>query len=304
MGKSLEVSDRIAALRLKRGETQTQFAAAVGVTQQSVSDWESKAGDDVPSADSYVRLGNLASYPDCLWFWQQAGMNEGAMLSAATKLSQERGTFAATQCVLVPPFRKKGESTPKPEDFLPWPAKYIPDPSSVAYRQIDHRAGDASSAIGGVELKHGTVILLDTSDNDAAGLQPFLDKVILVESKRDPKLHFPGTLPTGVYMGRLHVEPWAGDSLDHMRHLAVLGPPDGPLGALKTETTGRLREICLGEGSSTTKWRLRDPKIGPGHFRAWEMVKAQATEDAKLFPGCMILGRVLTWFRPPSIGGK
>ncbi len=74
---------------MSRFESQTQFAAAVGVTQQTVSDWESETVHAAPSCQSYVRLGNIAPYPDCLWFWDQAGFDPDAMLRAARKLLKE-----------------------------------------------------------------------------------------------------------------------------------------------------------------------------------------------------------------------
>ena len=141
MVKAIEISDRIKALRGQLGKTQAEFAQLIGVTQPAISDWESATGSTGPSSESYARLAGLASYPDSLWFLEQAGVDTNAALSTFGKLQKERGEMALTLCTLVPPFRKKGEASPKPEDFLPWPTKYIPDPNSVAYWQIDHHVG-------------------------------------------------------------------------------------------------------------------------------------------------------------------
>ncbi|MGC9995272.1 MAG: helix-turn-helix transcriptional regulator [Terriglobia bacterium] len=292
MANRLEYSARISALRTHLGKTQKEFALLVGVTQQAVSDWESDAGASTPSTESLLRLGALAGYPDCLWFWEQAGMDQEAGLSQYTKLSQARGELALSQSTLVAPYRKKGEASPKTEDFDPWPTKYIPDPSSVGYWRIDHRAGQISA------LGDGTIIVLDLSDNDATDLMPFWDRVILVESTGEASAHSPALSP-GIHMGRLRIKAWAGTSLDYMSYLAVLWPLQGEL-----RWTSPPPGLCIGSGTSGTKWRLRRPGIEIGHPHAHVVAEAQAREDSRCFPGCTVLGRVLWWFRPPSTSGK
>lgn len=298
MVKAIEISDRIKALRGQLGKTQAEFAQLIGVTQPAISDWESATGSTGPSSESYAQLAGLASYPDSLWFLEQAGVDTNAALSTFGKLQKERGEMALTLCTLVPPFRKKGEASPKPEDFLPWPTKYIPDPNSVAYWQIDHHVGHTTMPQL-VPLGDKAIILLDTSANDAVGFQPFRGKAILVESTGEAAAaHEPGAIPAGVHMGRLRMKAWAGTSLDYMSYLAVLVPLQGEV--RWTSPPGP----SIGAGSSTTKWRLRNPDVEPHHPRASVLAEDQAAEDGRLFPGCTILGRVLAWFRPPSKTGK
>jgi transcriptional regulator with XRE-family HTH domain len=68
-----EWASRIVALRKQLGLLQTQFAARLRVTQAAVSRWES--GDSEPSPENYIRMANLADEVNCLWFWEQAGVD-------------------------------------------------------------------------------------------------------------------------------------------------------------------------------------------------------------------------------------
>lgn len=73
MGKRSEFHEPIRVLRVKQGMTQTDLAKYLGVGQTAVSAWET--GDNTPPADALVKMGNLASYPDCLFFYEKAGMD-------------------------------------------------------------------------------------------------------------------------------------------------------------------------------------------------------------------------------------
>jgi transcriptional regulator with XRE-family HTH domain len=64
---------RVVALRRHLGLAQVQFADKFAVKQSSVSRWES--GRREPSVENYIRMGNLADEPDCLWFWEHAGVD-------------------------------------------------------------------------------------------------------------------------------------------------------------------------------------------------------------------------------------
>ena len=164
MEKPLEVCDRINTLRLKLGKSQAELAELVGVKQPTVSDWETP-GKDVPSSDSYARLGNLAPYPDCLWFWTQAGMNQDAMLSAAAKLLKERGEVPKTKMIAVPPLRRTARETEEVDSLWYLDARLVPNAASVAYWVVD-----ASDPLPSPWHEPGTVIILDTSANDATDL--------------------------------------------------------------------------------------------------------------------------------------
>jgi transcriptional regulator with XRE-family HTH domain len=299
MAKSPEVADRIYDLRSKRRETQTQFAEAVGVTQQSISDWESKTTDAVPSSDSYLRLGTLAPYPDNLWFWGQAGLDQEAMLSAAEKLLHERGKEPPKgKTVAVPRLVAMGETTEKSELRL-WDAKDIPKPGSVAYFEVlPAHHGIARPPIH----RPGTIILLDTSGASATDLQPFWRKVVLVETTDEiQKLKFSFPNPSGpgigLRIGRLYCAS-AGMG-EHSRWHAILHDPDLPC---MDVSFNQLNMESFGEWAvsmTTDKWRLKT-----GDSFDMRLLRARAEEELRLYRGCQILGRVLDWYRPPQEKGR
>ena len=68
-----EWAQQVAKLRKKLGLRQVDFAARFGVTQAAVSGWET--GRKEPSVENYLVMGNMAEDPDCLWFWQRAGVD-------------------------------------------------------------------------------------------------------------------------------------------------------------------------------------------------------------------------------------
>jgi DNA-binding XRE family transcriptional regulator len=71
--KTSEWAQHVEALRGELGETQVDFAKHFNVTQPAVSAWEK--GSKEPSAENYIRMGNMARPPDCYWFWQRAGVD-------------------------------------------------------------------------------------------------------------------------------------------------------------------------------------------------------------------------------------
>ena len=68
-----EWANRIVALRKQLGLLQTQFAERLQVTQAAISQWESGASE--PSAESYIRMANLADEMNCLWFLEHIGVD-------------------------------------------------------------------------------------------------------------------------------------------------------------------------------------------------------------------------------------
>jgi len=73
MAKRSEFAEHIKILRVKQGMDQAELAKRLGMAQTAVSAWET--GQNTPSAEALVKMGNLASYPDCLFFYEQAGMD-------------------------------------------------------------------------------------------------------------------------------------------------------------------------------------------------------------------------------------
>jgi transcriptional regulator with XRE-family HTH domain len=63
---------RIKQLRRRLGLNQTTFGARLRYSAMAVSRWE--CGAQEPTADAYIRLGQLCGKPECWWFWSQAGL--------------------------------------------------------------------------------------------------------------------------------------------------------------------------------------------------------------------------------------
>jgi transcriptional regulator with XRE-family HTH domain len=321
MGKSKEVSDRISALRSKRGETQAQFAELVGVKQQAVSDWESTTGDVSPSCESYMRLGNVAPYPDCLWFWQEAGLDRDAMLLAAGKLLKESGQPSDSKMIAVPrlvgPRKTDPDSVPIFED-----ASFVPIPGAVGYYVVEAAAYDPehhmkagapshskplySENAGYEPINHpGDIIVLDTSSNDSTDLLPFWDEEVLLQTMPEVMKIIAPPWP-GLRIGRLccvsavsgtHVEydPWYA-------HLRPYGSPVlvSPHKISSQELAGnQFGEWILAR--TADKGRLKGSFGSDGYDR--ELVYLRAKEELRLYKGNLILGRVLR-IQPRSKTGK
>lgn len=73
MAKTSKFREPIRLLRVKQDMTQADLAKHLGVGQTAVSAWET--GDNTPPADALVKMGNIAPYPDCLFFYEKAGMD-------------------------------------------------------------------------------------------------------------------------------------------------------------------------------------------------------------------------------------
>lgn len=284
MAKPPEISDRIKALRTERGESQLQFASVLGMRQATISDWESATTDTVPSAESYVQLGNLAPYPDSLWFWQQAGIDQSVMLSAAGKLLKERGELAENKCVAVPPLRTEAAGKGAAFEFVD--AKYVPNPGSVAYCVIERATCREAGLIP------GDVVILDTSSNNSPSLRPFWESEVLVEVTEEVKQLRTARPRPGLHAGRLRLHTPSGGRSPHEHWLAVLFPPRHVL-----EPRGYGEILGMWNISMTAdSYRLRgaDRQFDP------ELLRARVEEELRLYAGCTILGRVIYVIRPPS----
>lgn len=73
MAKKSEFAEPIKILRVKQGMNQTDLGKYLGVGQAAVSAYET--GENTPPAEALVKMGNMAPYPDCLFFYEKAGMD-------------------------------------------------------------------------------------------------------------------------------------------------------------------------------------------------------------------------------------
>jgi DNA-binding XRE family transcriptional regulator len=323
MSKSLEVSERIYMLRTRRGETQTQFAAMVGVSQATVSDWESKTADVTPSCESYVCMGNIAPYPDCLWFWAQVGLDRDAMLLAAGKLLKESGQPSDSKMIAVPrligPRKTDADSEPIFE-----PADSVPIPGAVGYYVVEAAAYDPthhgkagapsdrkplfSENAGYEPINHpGDIIVLDTSSNDSLDLQPFWDQDVLLQTAPETLKIVPAPAPwPGLRIGRLCcVTVATGHQFEYNPWHATLRPPGSP--PLHPPYEISAQQFHGGDfgrwifARTMDKLRLKGGCEPHGYDR--ELVYARAKEELRLYKGNLILGRVLR-VRPASKSSK
>lgn len=73
MAQMSDLPKAIKILRVKQGMNQAEFGKYLGVVQTAVSKWET--GENTPPGEALVKMGNLAPYPDCLFFYEKAGMD-------------------------------------------------------------------------------------------------------------------------------------------------------------------------------------------------------------------------------------
>jgi DNA-binding XRE family transcriptional regulator len=89
--------------RLREGlrMSKAQLAKAIGVTPTTVSDWEK--GKYEPSAEAYIKLFNLESPANSMWYLEKAGVNLARALGVIGRLLQERGVaLTEKQLAAVP----------------------------------------------------------------------------------------------------------------------------------------------------------------------------------------------------------
>ncbi len=85
--------EKIESLRGGLGLDQAEFAERLGMTPAAVSFWG--RGNKEPSAKTYLLLGNLAEYPDCLWFWQRAGLDPARLARITPSLEKRLKAITA-----------------------------------------------------------------------------------------------------------------------------------------------------------------------------------------------------------------
>lgn len=314
MKKHAGIAKRIKRLRKDRVQNQAEFAKSVGATQPMVSAWEK--GDAIPSAGAFLRLGSLAGYPDTTWFWQQAGMEEEALLSAAEKLLKERGTTPGVgETVRVPcevmvrrdeevAMEQTGKSV-----ILPGDPNLVANPGSTFCLVVKE---DTRIDAG---ISFGDLVVLDTSDNQAKDLRPFWNQTVLIDA---------GT-SGGLFTGLLLLQLTNRGDAPNLRWTAIVGnsvvgswngprPPTSkpPTGNMAVTTTffqtrsqhGASRRALI----DVTGMAEGADNIIPHGLPASPTTREENPENAKaldqarseisLDPPYRIVGRVIGWFRP------
>jgi len=190
--KGAQYATRIRRLRESLGMGKQQdLAAAVHVTQPTVSAWEK--GDYPPAADLYIRLGNLAAQYSkldaALWFWAEVGVHRAMLEKLSPKLAK---AMNAEDIKFQEWLLEKGRSKEQKAGG-----------SSLAFYIFDRYVNDLA-------LEEKNLVRLDVSATDVKSL---LDKIALVE------ISLPDS-PVRHVMGRLRVMPEGREGYWY----AVLGP--------------------------------------------------------------------------------
>jgi len=288
MKKIPSAGERIKSLRTARGETQAQFADVVGVTQPMISAWE--GAREIPSSETYLRLGNLAAYPENLWFLEQAGMKSGLISSIANELVKGR--------VPIPLARKTPEGIEETQIVVPLPERFIPNPDSTVCLIVDEKSASLVFA-------EGDVVVLEPA-SDPQDPQPYWKQIVLVEFTEPGRdwCHW----PTGLFMGRLHCKRYA---LTDLTYFATVGPFND---SERTWRPGRGESIAIGlwehpgppkepdEGSERQKAEAESRVMAAEpteKMDAQDEAQEQAPEELRVWEGCKIIGRVVAWFRSP-----
>jgi transcriptional regulator with XRE-family HTH domain len=150
--------DKIKALRSAMGMSQKEFAEALGVGQPVVSAWEQ--GHYKPSAEKYATLGNLARFPDSMWFYERTGVDRESLLKATDEL---RAPAARGEVVHIHPIKRleQGRGATEP---LAFPASMIPSPAATSYLRV-------TDGFLRPTFNEGDILIVDESEMDLRRLE-------------------------------------------------------------------------------------------------------------------------------------
>ncbi len=290
MKRDKEAGAKIRALRKsqKPAPTQAQFAKSFGVTQSMISAWE--AGRDTPSAEIWIKLGELAGYPDCYWFYARAGLDPQKLLAATEKLFKERiqptdSPLVEGRTVLVP--RVQSLRGLEPAGLpVPMPVQLVPNPSSTYCLGISFTPG-----------QFDRWAIVDTADAEAEDLGPFWGLPALIEFA--PIDQAPPLWPGGLEIGTLFLEEDEQNPDGTPWYARFLGPYPGGMLIGTSMRIGRWIESRQSRIAAT----LQSEEAVPGLEEGWDAKRVavsirsgRALREMRLAPGCKIIGRVITWW--------
>ena len=150
--QSKELGQRIRDVRksqnLDEPPTQEAFAKKLGAARSQVSAWE--AGRQRPSKEKLIALGNLATYPHNLRFWEEAGVAPAAFEAAIRRTLQQRRSepalAEATPIARLDASALLRRLNPKeeiveadPVDTVPFPSLFVPDRASTVCVEVTKR---------------------------------------------------------------------------------------------------------------------------------------------------------------------
>lgn len=326
MKSGSEIGERVKKLRTALGMNHEQFAERLRVARPRISEWE--AGKGVPTAEAYLALGDVAAYPENLWFLEQAGMKSALILSIANELVKGR--------VPIPLAHKTPEGIEETQIVVPLPERFVPNPDSTVCLVVDEKSA-------GLVFAEGDVVVLEPAA-EPRDPQPYWDNLVLVEFT-EPRRN--SGWPEGLFMGKLRCKRYAFADLSYY---ATVGPLSD---SESTWAPGRSESVIIGawehapppkepvEGSERAKAEAELPKIGAEYAlirkkytqgsitvntpelqaatrqlqeaeariavalrqekqTAKEEAERQAPEELKVNDACKIIGRIVAWFPRPK----
>jgi len=277
--------ERIRALRDDLKMNQGQFAKALKVGQSAVSAWED---GKTPSKETYVLIGNLAPYPENLWFWGQGGLDSEAMLSAASQRQRERGALPASGRVVEIPFKRRtAYGVENAGSTLSLPSEIIRDLGST-YCLLVGRESTGSL------LAPGDVVVVDTSEMELPSLNR---QVVLVDFDPpetrsalalDEHHRHMAVWPGGLFMGRLVVR----FEDEQYRNFAWAAEVSASIRLLVGLWQYKVPSEAFNEAGD-----FRNPQ---DRARFATEAKSSGLANLALLPGCRLMGRVIAWLHPPT----
>jgi SOS-response transcriptional repressor LexA len=171
---------KILGLREQLGLSQAALAARLHFSAMALSRWEN--GTHEPSAKAYVLLGNLASNPERLWFWERAGLPAADVADRLPRARivrptrrENRPDASAIPVVSVPILRAtvatpggKGDSVLNlqslpAEEIIATPESWCPNPSETKCLRV---SGDVMKPL----INDGDIVAVDCAQTDPARL--------------------------------------------------------------------------------------------------------------------------------------
>lgn len=174
---------RIYEARKREGLDQSQLAERLGVTQKTVSRWET--GEDEPQSRRYMDLGRLFE-ADRPFFWEQAGIKRSDLAGPSLVFSRgpKKGRKQQGPDLIYVP-RLAGAiaaGDPRPidesevEEVIPMPREWTRHPDSTVCLRVK---GDSMSPL----IEDGYLIIVDTAAREPGALVN--EMVAAVDSRGD-----------------------------------------------------------------------------------------------------------------------
>jgi len=252
---------------IKREGSQEKLANKLGLGRTAIGAW--LTGQAKPSVKAIVNLGNQSPFPDRLFLWKLAGLNEQALKGAAGEIVRESTTPPdPSQTFLVPHVKPTAQGFEELGDALPVSTRAIPEGIVAGYMVV----GEELKSIG---LAPGDILLLDTHIRDAKDPRPFWGQPVLVAFGSGGRIDYPET----VFLGRLSFEVMQSNLYSSWG--AVLWPWPG---CELDKESGLISRIGVGTWPANVD--MRNPH--PPRFAALDAIRLE--------PGTSIIARVVGWF--------